>query len=136
VLGNRVREFRERRREGLRPVATAAGMALSHLSKLERGLASCGDETKLRLAEHFGVSVAELFFQQEREPVGSINVAIIGAGNCASSLIQGVHFYRDAQPGQEIPGLMHVDLGGYHIRDINFVAAFDVDVNKVAKDLS
>jgi myo-inositol-1-phosphate synthase len=68
--------------------------------------------------------------------VGSINVAIIGVGNCASSLVQGVHFYRDAQPGQEIPGLMHVDLGGYHIRDINFVAAFDVDVNKVGKDLS
>jgi myo-inositol-1-phosphate synthase len=68
--------------------------------------------------------------------VGSINVAIIGVGNCASSLVQGVHFYRDAQPGQEIPGLMHVDLGGYHIRDINFVAAFDIDVNKVGKDLS
>ncbi|HTE83345.1 MAG TPA: inositol-3-phosphate synthase [Dehalococcoidia bacterium] len=68
--------------------------------------------------------------------MGSINVAIIGAGNCASSLVQGVHFYRDAQPGQEIPGLMHVDLGGYHIRDINFVAAFDIDVNKVGKDLS
>jgi myo-inositol-1-phosphate synthase len=68
--------------------------------------------------------------------VGSINVAIIGVGNCASSLVQGVHFYRNAEPGQEIPGLMHVDLGGYHIRDINFVAAFDIDVNKVGKDLS
>ncbi|MGI8550236.1 MAG: inositol-3-phosphate synthase, partial [Dehalococcoidia bacterium] len=68
--------------------------------------------------------------------MGSINVAIIGVGNCASSLVQGVHFYRDAEPGQEIPGLMHVDLGGYHPRDINFVAAFDIDINKVGKDLS
>lgn len=68
--------------------------------------------------------------------MGSINVAIIGVGNCASSLVQGVHFYRNAEPGQEIPGLMHVDLGGYHIRDINFVAAFDIDANKVGKDLS
>jgi len=67
---------------------------------------------------------------------GPINVAIIGVGNCASSLVQGVHFYQDAREDASIPGLMHVDLGGYHIRDINFVAAFDVDVNKVGKDLS
>ena len=68
--------------------------------------------------------------------MAGINVAIIGVGNCASSLVQGVHFYRNAEPGEEIPGLMHVDLGGYHIRDINFVAAFDIDTNKVGKDLS
>lgn len=65
-----------------------------------------------------------------------IRVAIIGAGNCASSLIQGVHYYRDADENAEIPGLMHVNLGGYHIRDIEFVAAFDVDADKVGKDLS
>ncbi|MGH2499966.1 MAG: inositol-3-phosphate synthase [Candidatus Limnocylindria bacterium] len=65
-----------------------------------------------------------------------IRVAIVGVGNCASSLVQGVHYYRDAKPGEAIPGLMHVDLGGYHIRDIEFVAAFDVDRNKVDKDLS
>ncbi len=65
-----------------------------------------------------------------------INVAIIGVGNCASSLVQGVEFYKDAEEGQTIPGLMHPVLGGYHIRDINFTAAFDVDVNKVGKDLS
>ena len=64
-----------------------------------------------------------------------INVAIVGVGNCASSLVQGVHYYKDAAEDTEIPGLMHPNLGGYHIRDINFVAAFDVDANKVGKDL-
>jgi myo-inositol-1-phosphate synthase len=68
--------------------------------------------------------------------LGSINVAIIGVGNCASSLVQGVHFYQDAKEGEFVPGLMHVNLGGYHIRDINFVAAFDIDKNKVGKDLA
>jgi myo-inositol-1-phosphate synthase len=68
--------------------------------------------------------------------VGKINVAIIGVGNCASSLIQGVHFYRKAEPDAFVPGLMHVNLGGYHISDINFAAAFDIDKNKVGKDLS
>ena len=68
--------------------------------------------------------------------MGKINVAIIGVGNCASSLVQGVHFYRDAQEGEEIPGIMHPLLGDYHISDLNFVAAFDIDRNKVGKDLS
>jgi myo-inositol-1-phosphate synthase len=65
-----------------------------------------------------------------------IRVAIIGAGNCASSLIQGVHYYKNASETDFIPGVMHVNLGGYHIRDIEFVAAFDIDKNKVGKDLS
>jgi len=65
-----------------------------------------------------------------------IRVAIVGVGNCASSLVQGVHYYRNARPGERIPGLMHVELGGYHIRDVEFVAAFDVDRNKVGKDLA
>jgi myo-inositol-1-phosphate synthase len=65
-----------------------------------------------------------------------IRVAIIGVGNCASSLVQGVHYYRNAKPGDKIPGLMHVELGGYHLRDVEFVAAFDVDRNKVGKDLA
>ena len=65
-----------------------------------------------------------------------INVAIIGVGNCASSLVQGVHFYRDADEGQTIPGLMHPVLGGYHINDIHFTAAIDIDANKVGRDLS
>jgi len=65
----------------------------------------------------------------------TINVAIIGVGNCASSLIQGIHYYKDAKEDGFVPGLMHVTLGGYHIADINFVAAFDIDKNKVGKDL-
>ncbi len=68
--------------------------------------------------------------------MGKIKVAIIGVGNCASSLVQGVHYYRNAKDGDEIPGLMHVTLGGYHISDIEFVAAIDIDKNKVGKDLS
>jgi len=68
--------------------------------------------------------------------LGKINVAIIGVGNCASSLVQGINYYSDAKEDERIPGLMHVNLGGYHIRDINFVAAFDIDKNKVGKDLA
>ncbi|MFP3975188.1 MAG: inositol-3-phosphate synthase [Chloroflexota bacterium] len=68
--------------------------------------------------------------------MGKINAAIIGVGNCASSFVQGVHYYQNATEEDFIPGLMHVNLGGYHISDINFVAAFDVDKNKVGKDLS
>ncbi|MBN2187203.1 MAG: inositol-3-phosphate synthase, partial [Dehalococcoidia bacterium] len=68
--------------------------------------------------------------------MGAINVAIIGVGNCASSLVQGVHYYRGAGEDEFVPGLMHVNLGGYQIADINFVAAFDIDKNKVGKDLA
>src|SRR5437763_12505295 len=64
-----------------------------------------------------------------------VRVAIIGVGNCASAFVQGVHYYRDADPSQRVPGLMHVDLGGYHVRDIEFTAAFDIDRAKVGKDL-
>ena len=63
-------------------------------------------------------------------------MAIIGVGNCASSFVQGVHYYKNARENEFIPGLMHVNLGGYHIRDINFVAAFDIDKNKVGVDLA
>ncbi|MCL0094767.1 inositol-3-phosphate synthase [Dehalococcoidales bacterium] len=65
-----------------------------------------------------------------------MNVAIIGVGNCASSLIQGVYYYKEAKETEFVPGLMHVNLGGYHVSDINFVAAFDIDKNKVGKDLA
>jgi len=65
-----------------------------------------------------------------------VRVAIVGVGNCASSLVQGVHYYRDAQPGTRVPGLMHVELAGYHVRDLEFVAAFDVDAKKVGRDLA
>src|SRR6202171_3847062 len=66
----------------------------------------------------------------------AVRVAIVGVGNCASALVQGVHKYRDASPDEFVPGLMHVDLGGYHVRDIQFVAAFDVDARKVGCELS
>lgn len=65
-----------------------------------------------------------------------VRVAIVGVGNCASSLVQGVHYYREAKADDFVPGLMHVNLGGYHISDIEFSAAFDIDVNKVGKDIS
>jgi myo-inositol-1-phosphate synthase len=68
--------------------------------------------------------------------MGKINVAIIGVGNCASSFVQGVHYYKKAKDDEFVPGLMHINLGGYHIKDINFVAAIDIDRNKVGKDLA
>ncbi len=64
-----------------------------------------------------------------------VRVAIVGVGNCASAFVQGVQYYKDADPAQRVPGLMHVDLGGYHVRDIEFTAAFDIDATKVGKDL-
>jgi myo-inositol-1-phosphate synthase len=68
--------------------------------------------------------------------MGSVKVAIIGVGNCAASLVQGVHYYRDADATASVPGLMHVRFGEYHVSDIEFVAAFDVDAKKVGRDLS
>ena len=70
-------------------------------------------------------------YQSER-----LRVALIGVGNCASAFVQGVRYYRDADPAEQVPGLMHVELGGYHVRDIEFSAAFDIDADKVGKDLS
>src|SRR3712207_9344341 len=64
-----------------------------------------------------------------------VRVAIIGVGNCANAFVQGVHHYKDAKPEDAVPGLMHVDLGGYHVNDIEFTAAFDIDGDKVGKDL-
>src|ERR687887_2241158 len=66
----------------------------------------------------------------------TVRVAVVGVGNCAASLVQGVHYYRDADPQTRVPGLMHVQFGDYHVRDIEFVAAFDVDAKKVGRDLS
>ena len=66
---------------------------------------------------------------------GKVRVAIAGIGNCASSLVQGIEYYKNAEQGDTVPGLMHVELGGYHVRDIEFVAAFDVDAEKVGLDL-
>ena len=66
----------------------------------------------------------------------SVNVAIVGVGNCASSFVQGLFHYQDAKPEDTVPGLMHVDLGGYHINDVKITAAFDIDADKVGKDVS
>jgi myo-inositol-1-phosphate synthase len=68
--------------------------------------------------------------------MGRIKVALVGLGNCANSLIQGVTYYKDADPDTEVPGLTHVDLGGYHVGDVEFVAAFDVDATKVGQDVA
>jgi myo-inositol-1-phosphate synthase len=68
--------------------------------------------------------------------MGSVRVAIVGVGNCASSLVQGVHYYKDADPDVRVPGLMHVKFGDYHVGDVEVVAAFDVDAKKVGRDLS
>ncbi|MCD2186437.1 inositol-3-phosphate synthase [Actinomycetospora soli] len=68
--------------------------------------------------------------------MGQVRVAIVGVGNCAASLVQGVTYYADADPAARVPGLMHVDFGGYHVRDLTFVAAFDVDAKKVGQDLA
>ncbi|MDP9408502.1 MAG: inositol-3-phosphate synthase [Actinomycetota bacterium] len=73
---------------------------------------------------------------ERRDSARTVNVAIVGVGNCATSLVQGVEYYKDADPESTVPGLMHVDLGGYHVGDVRFVAAFDVDAKKVGRDLS
>jgi myo-inositol-1-phosphate synthase len=71
-----------------------------------------------------------------RNQKDKVRVAVVGVGNCASSFVQGVEYYKDADPRESVPGLMHVDLGGYHVSDIEFSAAFDIDADKVGKDLS
>jgi myo-inositol-1-phosphate synthase len=68
--------------------------------------------------------------------MSTVRIAIVGLGNCASSLVQGLEYYKDADPTHRVPGLMHVELGGYHIRDVEVVAAFDVDAKKVGRDVS
>ncbi|MDP9395876.1 MAG: inositol-3-phosphate synthase [Actinomycetota bacterium] len=68
--------------------------------------------------------------------MGAVRVAIVGVGNCAASLVQGVEYYKDADPSTRVPGLMHVQFGDYHVRDVHFVAAFDVDAKKVGQDLA
>ncbi|HEX2550137.1 MAG TPA: inositol-3-phosphate synthase, partial [Nocardioidaceae bacterium] len=68
--------------------------------------------------------------------MGSVKVAIVGVGNCAASLVQGVHYYRNADETTSVPGLMHVRFGDYHVSDVEFVAAFDVDAKKVGFDLA
>src|SRR5262249_10792667 len=82
-------------------------------------------------AGHAGAAVIE-----GGTAMGSVRVAIVGVGNCASSLVQGVEYYREADPNSRVPGLMHVTFGDYHVSDVEFVAAFDVDAKKVGFDLA
>ncbi len=88
------------------------------------------------LSERLGKEPMAATNGKVRRSDDKVRVAIIGVGNCASSLVQGVEYYKDAEPGTFVPGLMHVDLGGYHVRDVEFTAAFDVTTDKVGKDLS
>src|SRR5215208_1374844 len=91
------------------------------------------------LSERLGLNREEPMASRNgraRRSEGKVRVAIIGVGNCANSLVQGVEYYKDANPDDFVPGLMHVDLGGYHIRDVEFTAAFDVTTEKVGKDLA
>ena len=131
----------------------------SYLSQIKAGTKTPSQRFMALSSEIVGLPITDLFYDDDPgaapvnadissepqsrtegaakgdSPMEPINVAIVGVGNCASSLVQGVHYYKDADEEAEIPGLMHVNLGGYHIRDINFTAAFDVDKEKVGKDL-
>src|SRR5437762_6335424 len=91
------------------------------------------------LSERLGLTREETMAStngRARRSEDKVRVAIIGVGNCANSLLQGVEYYKDASPDDFVPGLMHVDLGGYHVRDVEFTAAFDVTTTKVGKDLA
>ena len=145
----------EERREGLR---SALGRAGEQIDRYTRELHQLGLDTTERevrwlnelieseRAEQRGSPAtsagqpnmtAHDRHEHEKEPAMSqVRVAVVGVGNCAASLVQGVHYYADADPAARVPGLMHVDFGGYHVRDITFVAAFDVDAKKVGRDLS
>ena len=96
-------------------------------TKLRKGHSSVSTEP----TSTNGSTVGAARYQHDK-----VRVAIIGVGNCASSFVQGVEYYKNADPNEQVPGLMHVELGGYHVRDIEFSAAFDIDVEKVGKDLS
>jgi myo-inositol-1-phosphate synthase len=118
--------------------------------ELKSKLAQRARERKRTTNQLIVESLAEAFDETRKETMPSKNgsgngrassddrvrVAIIGVGNCANSLLQGVEYYKDADPDQFVPGLMHVDLGGYHVRDVEFTAAFDVTTDKVGKDLA
>src|SRR5512133_1966776 len=94
------------------------------------------DSTVETLAERLGKNTMASTNGKPRRSDDKVRVAIIGVGNCANSLLQGIEYYKDADPEQFVPGLMHVDVGGYQIRDIEFTAAFDVTTPKVGKDLA
>ena len=118
----------------------------TYLSQVKSGAKSPSRRFIEAVSDALNIPEEELFNKPQQQATeghmpkaknkGQINVAIIGVGNCASSLVQGVYYYRDVENDQTVPGLMHVNLGGYHVRDLKFVAAIDIDVNKVGKDIS
>ncbi len=133
------------------PRAGAGGSVLLRMpAELKARLAARASERRRTVNDLIVETLAERLGPNREDPMthatGSTNgrarsddrvrVAIIGVGNCANSLVQGVHFYREADPDELVPGLMHVDLGGYHVRDVEFTAAFDVTRDKVGKDLA
>jgi myo-inositol-1-phosphate synthase len=138
------------------PLAGASGVTLLRMptalkdaidAEAKRTRSHTNDVILAALADELGIPLQQ---NRRKEPMASTNgnsngrvrsedkvrVAIIGVGNCANSLLQGVEYYKDADPETFVPGLMHVDLGGYHIRDVEFTAAFDVTKDKVGKDLA
>jgi myo-inositol-1-phosphate synthase len=160
-----LREWREVRGISYRELAERAGVARWTVTRIENGQFSRVNRSTMQsLVDALGIApnqVAEFAGEADRVGAkqtasrprrtsrmvsnqtaggrrndGKVRVAIIGVGNCASSLVQGVQYYKNAKVGEFIPGLMHVDLGGYHVGDIEFSAAFDIDKNKVGKDLS
>ncbi len=120
----------------LRALAEGLGVPFSSNRKQQRGtvpVRGSSPGTTLRGKEHMAATNGSKNGARKKDKV---RVAIIGVGNCANSLIQGIEYYKDADPADSVPGLMHVDLGGYHISDIEFVAAFDVVKGKVGVDLA
>ena len=117
-----------------RPRPPSSEAAVHHPSPLKG--ASENDVSKNGSNGKNGATPSNTWAGAGRRGDGKIRVAIVGVGNCASSLVQGRYYYENANDDDFVPGLMHVNLGGYHIRDIDFVAAFDIDKNKVGKDLS
>ncbi len=116
--------------EQRRHTTDASGQGIGRQPRRATGLGARGTRNK-------GTSMDTSYANgRQRGSNDKVRVAIIGVGNCASALVQGVQYYQNASEEEFVPGLMHVNLGGYHIRDIEFSAAFDIDINKVGKDLS
>ena len=132
------------------PLREGGSVLLRMPPELKDRLARRAAERKQNVNELIVGTLSERLDHKGKEPMAAngrtngkvkasddkVRVALVGVGNCANSLLQGVEYYKDADPDDFVPGLMHVDLGGYHIRDIEFVAAFDVVQGKVGVDLA
>ena len=133
-------------RPGTPPLASGS-ILLRMPAELKERLGRRAAESRRNTNELIVETLSERLGLTRKEPMASTNgkaarsdgkvrVALIGVGNCANSLVQGIHYYKDAAPDEFVPGLMHVELGGYHVRDIEFTAAFDVTKDKVGQDLA